>query len=443
MFKPEDGEKKAVTSTSTSSSMSSHQIASPSHSPAKKTKAPTAKSRPSRQAPPPPSHPSIHIAPPPCQPCTRPSSQPVTKPSLPPQGYPASYPFPLFMHSWKHLEASKYSGHVQEHLQKTDRNEPDKQKRKGSTNMKKDKLLSTKNIDGIKRDTNTDTTSESAESNKAEKTSTDPKIRSDPKAVKHKLQITAQTSVNIPRENVHELLPGISISPREPQSSVQPQQKYKVVRIVHENSQLEKPSSASNTNRVEGDMAPETTDRSKDENREVLESPRDTDRTKLQKNNEKGVASDDGHRDSGNLIIVSPSHSVHAVSTGENPVAETSENHEASVTGEKMDEEKCHSHIPNSEPHGTQTSDSYEPQIIYIIDHDEGNRNPLSDHVPGNGDDGTKNGNLPGNMPEVMWTEVPVEDNRYENNDEDTREKLHEAEERLYYHDLRLRILHR
>ncbi|KAG7166511.1 hypothetical protein Hamer_G005623, partial [Homarus americanus] len=365
------------------------------------------------------SHPSVHSPPnsatlPPSQnqscPPTFPSSQP-------PYQFPV-HPLPLFLHSLINRGPSAPLGPLKRGLQKNGKRQG--KQRVNATNLKKEEIQSNKTLEK-KEDISACPHPDASRNEQVEvlagtsdKTSLNPKVEKIMKDVKHNLKISTQASVDIPRGNITESLPGISISPRE--TPIQPQKKHKVVEIIHESLHLEEPSSENINRKAEYDQSCIFTDKSE---------------------TEMGGRSTSTSEGNNSDIDVKGPPSPHASSADI-----------AKATGVEDSGHQLHSY---DKPQETEGLHNAEPDVIYLIEYESGRGNiSRNQEQSGSGavndkskDDDDHEGNLPGYMPEMRWEEVAVEDLRDEDGEENARRIRIEAEDRLCQHDLRLRILNR
>ncbi|XP_071543580.1 uncharacterized protein [Panulirus ornatus] len=393
----------------------------------------------------PPSHPSAHPLP---HSTTYPSAYRPTNPLPQASTQQLIHPPPLFMHSQIKREPSSPLGPLQNCVRKSGRRDKNHRKVR-TTNCKREESPSHKSK--VKDDSPEHSCPDTSEKNKAdnlvaaselpslvvktEKTVEDPKL---------KLQISTQASVHIPRENITETLPGISISPREPLPKHS--QKHKIVEVVHESSIAEESSLSSKGGKTENNLSDDETCRSDEGVGEKVPG------TTVGRNDYMADVEEPPSPscDAGLAAEINMDGKGNGHSQSQNDSYEQEPAHGAVASDDRGEsEEENYKKIHNDKQHKAEERETVEPNIVYLIDYNNKkgesvrHQDPASKHVEEDSENAEREESLPGYMPQMRWEEVAVENYRYEDTVEYTREMLQEAEERLHQHDLRLRILKR
>lgn len=391
---------------------------------------------------------------PPAQPLSHPTSNPPAHvPTMPlPQGPTQQliHPPPLFMHSQIKREPSSPLGPLQNYVRKSRRLHHKKHGKVQTTNLKKEDSQSKerRGKDDFPAHSHPDTSEKSKAEDlvgtpelpglvvKTDKTAEDSKL---------KLQISTQASVHIPRENVTESLPGISISPREPPPK-QSQNKHKIVEVIHESINEEEPPFSIKSSKAEDNLSDDDTNIS-DEGLGT-QIPGATEVRNEDMVDVEGSPSPSCDH-AAVKINIDGEENGHSQLQSDHHLQEPIHDTVASNIRGESEEENCTKNHSDDKQQKAEKRKTSEPNNIYLIEYNDKRGDSVRQQDPtnkGNGDEDSKDEekeSLPGYMPQMRWEEVTIENERCENTVEYTREMLLEAEERLHQHDLRLRILQR
>ncbi|XP_069168632.1 titin [Procambarus clarkii] len=243
--------------------------------------------------------------------------------------------------------------------------------------------------------------------------------------MKDKLQISTQTSVDIPRENIAVSLPSISIMPGDPPKPLE--KKHKIITVVH--ASMQEDDQLSEIGNDHSDNNDESNKELEDQGSRVAET------------------------DNINEDVEGPSSYI-------SPNVEASLPHlVASVQEMRTDDGSDQLHTDDNSHKAQEMSDGKPDDTDFDYGKEQcvrkqgsivgggGVNDPGACYVNGvqdrsGGGWSHEEDELPGYLPEVKWEEVVVKEYRCED-DENTRRMINEAENRLHQHELKLRIMQR
>lgn len=270
-----------------------------------------------------------------------------------------------------------------------------------------------------------------------------------------RLQIAPQGWINIRKENVAEVHPGVSIIPR-PHHNSGKQTTHTLVEYVHPHSATEE--SASEIDEATRKCLP-MDEWSPDRGPEVQQIP-------VSIESHRSHASDGNRSDADDIHQpVEPGLSAEdALGTEHPPVDDESRSRHQDVGVSRTDDSSPKSPVqasmgvlraadddPKDEPLNDRLGDARkqptaerpQTEYVYIVQDDAEPDLPEERSIE-NVEGGDEDGDLPGYMPSVQWREVTIESRMFEDDGQRMeRRMLQEAEERLLEHDRRHRLLNR